>query len=342
MATVKDIAERTGYSRSTISRVLNKDSTFVVSEETRQKIFDCAEELNYDYQTKSKKNVVNQYKDYKVAVVPIGLDLSGQGELQDPYYLYIRNGVESRLEEMGFRSVRNIPLHQYSDYKNLEGMDGMIVIGKKKFDEQNIYMSCLKDIVFIDHDYDPQRYDCVLSDFPNAMKLALDYLREGGYKSIGYIGSWDYINDFGSNTMIRRIDSRQTAYENYMISLSEDYQKHMYIGEKFTAAVGYDLTKQAILSGQLPEAFIIGSDPMSIGVYRAFDEYGIKIGTDIGIVSIDGNEDTKYMTPSLTTVEVHAFQMGRCAVDCLMQQIDGRKIPIKVVLPVELIAKESS
>ena len=45
MATVRDIAEKTGYSKATVSRVLSGDPTFNASEETIQKIQLCAKEL---------------------------------------------------------------------------------------------------------------------------------------------------------------------------------------------------------------------------------------------------------------------------------------------------------
>ena len=114
-----------------------------------------------------------------------------------------------------------------------------------------------------------------------------------------------------------------------------------YIGEKFTRAVGYELAQKAIQSGQLPEAFLIGADPMAMGVYRAFSEAGIRIGKDIRMISIDNIEDTEYLSPPLTTVMIQAYQMGRCAVDLLEQRLAGRTVPVKVVLPASLVVRES-
>ena len=56
MATIKDIAERTGFSAATVSRVLNHDETLNVQDETRMKIFDTARELQYQArERKSRK-----------------------------------------------------------------------------------------------------------------------------------------------------------------------------------------------------------------------------------------------------------------------------------------------
>ena len=53
MATIKDIAEKAGVSIATVSRVLNYDETLNVQDETRKRIFEVAEQL--DYQVKDKK-----------------------------------------------------------------------------------------------------------------------------------------------------------------------------------------------------------------------------------------------------------------------------------------------
>lgn len=55
MATIKDIAERTGFSAATVSRVLNHDETLNVQDETRMKIFDTARELQYQAEERKSR-----------------------------------------------------------------------------------------------------------------------------------------------------------------------------------------------------------------------------------------------------------------------------------------------
>ena len=47
MATLKDIAQAAGISTGAVSRILNNDPTLSVSPETKRKVFDIAQELNY-------------------------------------------------------------------------------------------------------------------------------------------------------------------------------------------------------------------------------------------------------------------------------------------------------
>ena len=60
MPTITDIAKKAGVSISTVSRVLNYDPTLSVTDETKRKIFEVAEKLNYTkYKTKNKKKITN-------------------------------------------------------------------------------------------------------------------------------------------------------------------------------------------------------------------------------------------------------------------------------------------
>ena len=56
MSTIKDIAERAGVSVATVSRVLNCDETLTVQEETKKKVFEAAEQLEYQMKKKKKAN----------------------------------------------------------------------------------------------------------------------------------------------------------------------------------------------------------------------------------------------------------------------------------------------
>lgn len=341
MATVREIARKTGYSITTVSRVLSEDPDFSASEETRDRIHSCAKALNYVYKGRKKNQTDQNSAEHRVGIVPIGMEESGRGELQDPYYLYIRNGVESALNRAGLFNSKMISMEHLEDYEKLNDIDSLIVIGKKRFDENNLYFKKLQNVIYVDYDPDPSQYDSVTSNFRQAVICAMDYMRNCGCETIGYIGSWDYVNDFGNNDMIRSQDLRHKVYEDYCKEKDMEGNQWLFIGDKFTKGVGYELTKEAIRQGNLPEAFLIGSDPMAVGVYRAFSEEGIQIGKEIRLVSIDDVADTAYMNPPLTSVHLSAVDMGEMAVECLLQRLKGRKIPVRVQFPVSIEIRES-
>ena len=91
MATIKDIAEKAGVSIATVSRVLNYDETLNVQDETRKRIFEVAEQL--DYQVKDKKK---RKRKLKIGVL---YSYSLEEELEDTYYLSVRVAIEKKLAE---------------------------------------------------------------------------------------------------------------------------------------------------------------------------------------------------------------------------------------------------
>ena len=86
MATLKDIAQLASVSIATVSRVLNRDQSLSVTEETRHRILTVAEELGY---TKHLKTGQSHKLKQKIAIIQW---VSEQGELEDLYYYQIRLG----------------------------------------------------------------------------------------------------------------------------------------------------------------------------------------------------------------------------------------------------------
>ena len=87
MATIRDLATHTGFSVATISRVLNNDPTMKVTDETRIKILEAADEMNY---SRSKPRHSSKNHVLHVAIAEM---MSQREKLSDPYYLYLKNYV---------------------------------------------------------------------------------------------------------------------------------------------------------------------------------------------------------------------------------------------------------
>ena len=99
MATLKDIAQLASVSIATVSRVLNRDQSLSVTEETRHRILTVAEELGY---TKHLKTGESHKLKQKIAIIQW---VSEQGELEDLYYYQIRLGIENRAQELDYETL---------------------------------------------------------------------------------------------------------------------------------------------------------------------------------------------------------------------------------------------
>lgn len=328
MATIKEIAEIAGVSVTTVSRVLNMDETLNVSEATRQKVLETAEELNY---------VGNRTKKVKVKQYTIGIVnwYNQKQELDDPYYFSIRLAVEKKCKEenMQYTNIDRFDLKE-EKYKNI---DGIIAIGK--FGEEDIKMiePIAEHIVFVDCSPKEKAYDSVVADYRGGVEEVLNYLEEVGHTNIGYIGGEEYIN----NQSECIVDYRELTYREWMTRKGFKNDEYILKG-KYTLEDGYNLMKEAIQKPNRPTAFFIASDPMTIGAYKALSEAKLRIPEDISIIGFDDIQTAKFLVPSLTTVKVYTEFMGETGVELLLDVMrTNRSIHKKVVIPTELIKRDS-
>lgn len=333
MATIKDIASKAGVSIATVSRVLNLDETLNVSEETRKRVLEVAEEMNY-VTIKERKSKI---KSYTLGIVYWYTELQ---ELNDPYFLSIRMSVEKKCDEEGI-NFKSIDFHRVlkdgpGDYKDL---DGVLAIGIFEKEEITKMRDLSSNIVFVDSSPDEWNYDSVVVDFKNGVKDALEYLTSLGHKDIGYIGGVSIPHN--GNEKIKVINYREKTYIEFMKDLS-NYHKEWIFKGKFLPEDGYNLMREAMKLKNFPTAFYIASDPMAIGSYKALLESGYNIPQDVSIVGFDDICTAQFLTPSLTTTKVYTDFMGETAVYTLLERLkNGRTMSKKIVLPVKLIIRDS-
>ncbi|MFT4414381.1 LacI family DNA-binding transcriptional regulator [Fredinandcohnia humi] len=328
MATIKDIAEKVGVSIATVSRVLNYDETLSVTDDTKKKIFEVAEELSY------KKKAAKKTPSSKIAIIHWYTE---KEELEDIYYMSIRYGIEQRSQQLNIQFV-NYFYDELAELKN-ENLQGIIAVGKFSSSQVSALAEIHENIVFVDNNPDEDVYDSIIIDFEKATKKVINYLLDKDHKSIGFIGGRETYRDKSAEIQ----DLRETTFRSYMKEQNLYDEKNIYIGT-FAVNSGYKLMKQAIkeLGDKLPSAFFAGNDLIAIGCLRALHEENIPVPERVNIVGLNDISVSKYIFPSLTTLKVHTELMGETAVDTLMERVLGRRIAKKVFIATELIKRKSS
>ncbi len=336
MVTIKEIAIKSNVSPATVSRVLNNDISLSVAEETRQRILDVAKTLNYKTVRVRKQQALNPKSSYRVGLF---LCQSLEEELNDPYFLSIRQGVETQCKEYGIETTEMYRIHNFQASHLSEGLDGLIVVGKVELDLVNKLKKKVDHIVYVDYAPDEEVFDSVVIDFEKATNQALDHLMNLGYEKIGYIGGEQAAH---GPTKEKRLfeDERYKVFHQRMENEGKLTQEHTFIGE-FTMTDGYRMMKQSIDKGNLPDAYFIASDPMAIGALRALQENDIKVPEDVAIMSFDDIEMAKFASCPLSTIHVPTKEMGISAVKLLMDRLKGRELPVKVTLPTKIVKRES-
>ncbi|MBF8418754.1 LacI family DNA-binding transcriptional regulator [Heyndrickxia coagulans] len=327
MATMADIAKMAGVSIATVSRVLNYDDKVVASDETRRKIFEAAESLNYTKHI-NKKTARRE----KIAIVQWS---SQEEELNDIYYMSIRLGAEKYAQEHGL-SISRV----YAEYEKIPGdVEGILAIGKFSKQQIQVLQSFQKPICFVDTYYEVGSADQVMVDFEQAVKDVIDYFVQQGHQRIGYIGS------LAEDEMNSGIDPRSLEYTRYMQKLGLYRKEDVFdFKGKYDVRAGYQQMISAIRNrgDHLPTAFFIANDPMAIGSLKALHENNIRVPEQVSLIGFNDVSVSQYTVPALSTVKVYTEVMGEEGVALLLERINSREIPKKVRLGTKLAIRESS
>lgn len=337
MATLKEIANSVGVSVGTVSRVLNHDSTISVSDETKIKIFEIAEEMQYKT-LKQRKNV-NKVKINKLRVGIVEM-YNHSEQLQDPYYLLLRSVVD---KECFDNEIEVVNVYKSEDeYKFIgdEDINGIIAIGKFSKKEVSMLNQVSDNIVFLDSAPDEQNFDSVNINFKLGTYKALDYLLELGHTEIGYIGSYKTLDDFKEKSM----DNRLKYYTDYMKDKGLYKKENVLDTKEMTTMAGYETVREFVNSQKkMPSAFFVGTDTIATGVLKALYENNIRVPQDVSIIGFNDLIASQYTIPPLTTVRVHIEHLASASVDLILEKNNKiRSYCKKVIIPSELVIREST
>lgn len=339
MASIREIAHLAGVSPATVSRVLNEDQTMSVSDDTRQRIIEVANQLNYQ---KVKKTRQKNFKiQTRLSVGIIQVEPFHQKN-EDPYFKAIHQGMEQEAANWKIR-LEILDLEALSkDLSQLSHFGAIIVLGMllPEVHEQIYHQN--SNLIIIDDYFIDGQYDLVYPDFARKTVNVLDWLYQHGHRSISFIGGDNSLFDLSTQRKKMVTDVRTVAYKNWM----KNHDLDKYINIKLTdwrIEGGLLKAEELIHEGNLPSAIVVASDPLSIGVYRAFQTHQIEIGKDISIFSFDDIEMAAYLTPSLSTVHIDSVEIGRVAIRLAKERIvDKRVTPLRVEVSSTLYIRESS
>lgn len=325
MATIKDIAQAAGISTGAVSRILNNDPTLSVSAETKKRVFDIAQELNYQKSRNRDKSL------FKMGILQW---FSAEQEMQDSYYLLVRQGIEDFCQKHSIGIVRAFQ-SDISSINTLQEVDGLICIGKFSDEEIQKFIGICNNIVFLDMPVQDYKITTLTMDFKSAVYDALDYLTELGHQKIAYLGGNEYI---GNQELF--IDERKQAFVTYMRNHGLD-STSIYEGS-FSTTSGYQLTQELLENEELPTAIFAASDAIAFGAMRAIQEKGLSIPDDISIIGFNDTEMSSYTTPALTTISAPAYDMGQHGANLIYAATNlNINTPLKAKIPCQLVKRES-
>lgn len=330
MAKIKDIADMTGFSITTISRVLNQDETFNVSEETRHQIISAAEKLNYV--PLRKRQGQKEQKNKANPTIGLAYWYSTANEITDPYYLSIRLAIESYCESHNISlKLFYLPETGYHDL-DVSDLEGLIALGKYSENEIKLLSSLTPHFVLVDCYAKDKGIDVVMVDLKEATKDIIEHFQSIGISELGFIGGIEGTLD---GTTLQ--DIRLKTFAKHEIA-NEDT---IHLGA-FNTETGYEIMTNIIKVGNLQKGYIVASDAIAIGCLKALNENNIKVPEEVSLISYNNISLAQFTIPALTTIDLNTNHIGTTAMETLMERIKSdREIGKKIFIPTELIKRES-
>lgn len=312
MASIRDIAKMAGVSPASVSRILNNDTSFSINKNTRKRVIEIANRVHYS-KSKSKPGPKSAGDDMSIGLI---LRHTSQTELTDPYFRNIHQGIDEEAAKWRLRTETIFIMHdQDKDWDQIAKYGAIIVEGQMTPDAIKRIRSLNKNVILVDATPTKEELGCnyISNDFLNKTNEILDYLYKLGHRNIAYIGGRSSMVNMEGKTVYRNTDEREETYLNWMKIHDLGQYSHTFISSWGTQE-GLESGEKLLQLKERPTAVVVGSDPMALGVYKAFSNHGISIPNDISVVSFDDVEINRYLTPTLSSVYMDSAEMGKTAV----------------------------
>ncbi|PHZ86572.1 LacI family DNA-binding transcriptional regulator [Paremcibacter congregatus] len=327
--TVFDVAAYAGVSKSTVSLVLTGSSK--VSEKSKAKVLEAMDKLGYVYNRDAAS-----LRGKRRSLVAIVIN-----DLSNPYSAQLAIGLEKYIRAMGLFSI----LVNSAEDVETQGQ----LVDKLKEYKVAAFIICpapyttaewINDLVVsgfpvinIMRKVAGAQVPTVLPDNITGTEQSTAHLIEKGFKHIAFLGGRDSISDY---------HDRLAGYKNAMtdaglacdprLQVQTDANRH---GGRQAIGVALDLDPEL-------DAVVCFNDVIAYGVIEQLRMLGREPGKDLAIVGFDDLEDSRLMSPALSTVSIDADRIGHRVCRLLERLQDQEQISDTILVDVKFVERDSA
>jgi len=331
---ISDIARQTGVSLSTVSLVLNNKPG--VSQETRTRVLEVAEELAYPL-----KPVSSAGKSSRLNTV--GMVIKTDPDIPptaNPFYSKVIVGIEDACRRNGINLLfatlpvdeNNVPVEIPQLLYN-DAVDGLLMVGT--FVDETITSISGKrtpPIVLVDGYSNTESYDTIISDNFRAAYQAVEFLIKKGHRQIGLVG--------GANNCYPSLKERRNGYLRAM--KENDIDEIITADLNINSSKGYHETIDLLSTHPEITALFCVNDDVGSAAIRAAQHVGRRVPEDISVIGYDDTYIAANTHPALTTMHVDTIAMGRAAVSMLALRLENpESARMTLTIHTTLVERES-
>ena len=323
------IAEKTGISVSTVSRVLSGNGEkYRISQKTITAVKLEAEKIHYMPDLIAKGLRTNRTD-------TIGLTVPN---IDNPFFANLACIVIGELKQRGYHVLLADSMESDKEERDALNMfvsrkvDGIIAVPVSA--SPGLYEQIAADtpVVLVDRYFDKTSLPYICTDNYLGSRMATGYLIRKGHR--------DLLAIEGNRTALSN-RNRTAGFLNEIQSKKGISIRSRIVGDAFSVENGYRETLAILKSGDLPDAIYAFSTTILLGSIRALREYGIRLPEEISLISFDNNGFLDFLDPAVTRIEQPLSEIGRQATEILSERIEGRRKELPDPKPIQELLKPS-
>lgn len=329
---LKELSQKLGLSQTTVSRALNGYPE--VNEATRARVLEAARQHHYRPNTRAKSLATGR----AMAIGHI-IPISTRHEIVNPVFADFIAGAGETYAAAGYDMLLSVvsdaeEARAYGELRAKGSVDGIIVHGPKLSDPRIPLLANL-GLPFVVHGRatgTKTPYSWVDVNNRRAFQRATELLLDLGHRRIALVN--------GLETMDFAVRRRQ-GYIDALAARGLWPDPALMRSDEMTEAFGYRTAREMLRRDDRPTAFLTSSLISAIGVRRALEEAGLRMGRDVSVVTHDdvlsylrNGEDVPIFTATRSSVR----EAGRRAAAMLIGLIEGAApAPRHELLEAELV-----
>lgn len=189
-------------------------------------------------------------------------------------------------------------------------------------------------LVLLDCYSEGGRWDSVVPDEVAGGRTATEVLLARGHERVGFVNLAP-----GVPAAAGRLEGYRRALEAGGLEFDASLVRHA----DGRASGGYRCALELMRTARPPTAIFCGNDETAMGAYEALKELGLRIPDDVAVVGFDNQEIiAAQLRPPLSTVALPHYEMGRWAVEHLVEHAgSGETPPVQCALDCAYVERES-
>jgi DNA-binding LacI/PurR family transcriptional regulator len=325
--TIYDVADLSGASISTVSRVLNTPDK--VNSETHKRVMNAIDQLGFIPKAEARARALSNTGRIGV-LTPF---------FTAPSFVQRFRGVASALSKANYELV----IYPVDSMAHLQGyissiplmrnIDGLIIMSLSLGDQdaRRLFNNSMKTVLV---EYSYPQLNSILIDDEHGGQLVAEHLINKGHKTFGFLGDIEPPEKFAIHPIKSRLVGFKRTLQEAGLSLPKTYIRSAPYTQEETRLA----TRELLGLPKPPTAIFAASDVQAVTIMKVARELNIKIPDDLALIGFDDIDMAEQV--DLTTICQHLDDSGRLAAEILLACISVPNRPLQhISLPLNLIER---